>query len=149
LESGRLPPRLKTWSLSHKPEEQAKENASPSLALQAHGRGGPRRLLLEFQVPITHGVQVFLDLVPSRPLGQDVVLHLPAPQGASFPTESLVGYRVEGRQAELVQYLGVTGFNVEEFALTWQSAGVDDPGPPERAYRFQRAPGAAPLLKLN
>jgi hypothetical protein len=129
LESGRLPPRLKTWGIS--------------------GQGGPRRLLLEFQVPITHGVQVFLDLVPSRPLGQDVVLHLPAPQGASFPTESLVGYRVEGRQAELVQYLGVTGFNVEEFALTWQSAGVDDPGPPERAYRFQRAPGAAPLLKLN
>jgi hypothetical protein len=108
------------------------------------------QLVLEFQVPITTGVQVFLDLVPRRPLGTSIVLPLPTPEGASFAAEGLLGYRVEGRQAELVQYQGVTGFNAEEFAtLHWQAAGVDDPGPPERAYRFQRGPGAAPLLRLN
>jgi hypothetical protein len=113
------------------------------------GPANQRRLIVELQVPVTNGVQIFLDLVPSKPFGASVVLPLPTPEEATFAGESFIGYRVEGRQAELVQYLGVTGLHPEEFALNWQSAGVDDPGPPERAYRFQRGPGAAPLLRLN
>jgi hypothetical protein len=130
LSGAGLPPRLREWKVA-----------------DAAGR---RQLQLKFQSPVSAGVEVFLELVPTLPLGPSVTLALPVPQGTSLPTEGLVGYRVEGRQADLVDYLRVTGIHPEEFALVWQSAGTDDRGPPpERAYRFQRGPEGAPLLRLN
>src|SRR5205807_1382014 len=81
-----------------------------------------RQLVLEFAVPVTTGVQVFLDLVPSLPLQPNTALPTPTPQRVSFPTEGLLGFRVDGRQATLVRSLGLTGYNPDEFAGLWQNA---------------------------
>jgi hypothetical protein len=128
--SGPVPP-LKGWRLA--------------------GAGENRALQLDFQFPLTHGVQIFLELVPTAPLERSITLSLPTPQGTT-PTPSLdnyVGYRVEGLEAELVEYRRVTGVEPFIFAGRWQLAGTEDPGPPQRAYTFQSGPGGAPFLRLN
>src|SRR5262249_54826400 len=43
------------------------------------GTGNQRQLHLEFAFPVTTGVQVMLELVPSQPLGPSVLLPLPTP----------------------------------------------------------------------
>jgi len=135
VESGPLPasgpvPPLKQWQLT--------------------GAGNQRRLQLEYQFPVTHGVQVFLELVPSVPREASISLSLPTPEGtpATSSLDSYVGYRVEGCQAELLEYRRVTGIDPDTFSARWQLAGTEDPGPPEKAYAFRRGPAGAPLLRL-
>ncbi|HLN30033.1 MAG TPA: hypothetical protein VK395_19985 [Gemmataceae bacterium] len=135
VESGPLPasgpvPPLKQWQLTR--------------------AGNQRQLQLEYQFPVTHGVQVFLELVPSGPREPDISLSLPTPEGtpAASSLDSYVGYRVEGCQAELLEYRRVTGIDPETFSARWQLAGTEDPGPPEKAYAFRRGPAGAPLLRL-
>jgi hypothetical protein len=123
-----LAARLKDWRLS--------------------GTGRERRLTLEFQGPVAEGMQVFLELVPGLAFRPGEPLPLPAPRDAAA-RESLMAYRVEGVQATVVENRRVTGRRPEEFHEAWAAAGVEDPGPPEKAFVFLRAAGAGPLLRLR
>jgi hypothetical protein len=126
--SGGPSPRLKEWS---------------STAME-----GKRRLRLDFQGPVTEGVQVFLELLPRRPLASDAALPLPAPLQAA-PREGLLAFRTEGLDATVAEVRRLNGREPAVFHRAWQLAEVEDPGPPAMAYTFHRAAGAAPLLRLN
>jgi hypothetical protein len=124
-----LPPRLRDWSVSE--------------------HAGRRKLELRFQMPITDGVQVYLDLVPLEPAQAIVTLPLPAPEGAAAARDSLLAYRVNGVRADLVDFVGVSAVEPEVFTTEWQTAATEDPGMPERAFSFRRTAGRAPALRLG
>ena len=121
-------PRLKSWTIAL---EQSQ-----------------RRLRLEFQSPLTSAVQVFVELVPTQPIGSHPVLSLPSPQGADS-TEGLLAFRVDRLQASVFEHRRITGIEPRLFSSTWRLAGGDDPGMPERSYSFRRASGAGPYLQLE
>jgi hypothetical protein len=120
--------RLKAWRLS--------------------GTGATRRLTLDFVGPVADEMQVFLELVPGLAFRPDAPLPFPAPRDAA-PLEGLVAYRAEGVQAALVENRRVTGRRAEEFHDAWAASGVEDPGPPEKAFVFLRAAGAGPFVRLR
>lgn len=123
-----LGPRLKDWTIT--------------------GSAAERRLCLEFQPPVTSGVQVLLELVPRLPLGPNAVLSLPTPEGVSFK-EGLLAYRLQGLQASVTQFRGLREEDPAFFESHWHPAGTEYPGVPERAYRFLRAAGGAPSLHVE
>jgi hypothetical protein len=128
LAGGGVHPRLKEWSSS--------------------AVGDNRRLRLELQGPVTEGVQVFLELLPRRPLPSGTPLPLPAPVQA-VPQEGLLAFRAEGLEASVAEVRRLNGREPEVFHRAWQGAEVEDPGTPAMAYTFHRAAGAAPMLRLN
>ena len=77
------PPRLQAWSVSR--------------------TGRQRHLQVQFQQPITAGVQLTLELVPRLPLGPNVLLPVPRPMDAQpleeKGAEPLLAYHVEGWSA--------------------------------------------------
>jgi hypothetical protein len=109
---------------------------------------GPRRLKLDFQGPVTTGVQVLLDLVPARPPGgAREVLPLPTPLGAE-PTTGYLAYRLDRLTGELKTYLRVRPIDPPEFARRWKDARGTAPAPVTYACVFGRKPGA-PALGLE
>jgi hypothetical protein len=125
--AGSSAPRLKDWLLS--------------------GTGSSRQLHLIFQAPVTNQVQVFLELVSRVPIESPAALSLPSPQGAA-PTDGLLAYRVEGRQAALLERRDLRTMPVADFLAMWPS-GTETPAAPDQAFRFLRPPGGAPALKLH
>jgi hypothetical protein len=107
----------------------------------------PYRLRLDFQGPVTTGVQVLLDLVPRRPLDAREVLPLPAPLGAEATTGYLA-YRLDGLEGEPKTFLRVKPIDVPEFARRWKAARGSAPPPLTYACLFGRKP-AAPALGLD
>ncbi|HLJ98123.1 MAG TPA: hypothetical protein VKU02_33495 [Gemmataceae bacterium] len=112
------------------------------------GSAGQRRLRLAFQGPVTNTVQVLLELVPRRPPAQTAALSLPTPEGVSF-RDGFLAYRVVGLQDSVADSRGVLGIEPAVFESQWQPAGTEYPGPPARAYHFQRAAGSEPYLRLD
>jgi hypothetical protein len=112
------------------------------------GKPPARRLRLELQGPVTQGVQVFLDLVPTRPWEPGAALPLPNP--VDVPSEEgLLAFRAEGFAVGGVTTLRLAGRSPAAFHRTWQGFDVEDPGVPERAYAFRRPGGGAPTLRLR
>jgi hypothetical protein len=111
-------------------------------------QAGQKRLHLEFQTPISNGVQAFVELVPRRMFGRNTVLVMPEPLAAES-VDSYLAFRVEGRGVSPEDYQGITEIPAEQFTRRWQGAGTEDPGPPDRAFTFRRRPGAGPLLRLG
>lgn len=111
--------------------------------------GTRRQLHLDFQWPVTTGVQVTLDLVPRSPLGPGTELALPSPLGVQTSEGGYLAYRVEGLEASGVEWRRVTGIDPKQFRQVWQAFGLEDPGRIEHAYSFRRAGGAAPFLRLD
>jgi hypothetical protein len=105
------------------------------------------RLRLDFQAPITTGVQVVLDLVPRRPLDPGEVLPLPAPLGAE-PTSGYLAYRLDGLVGEPSTYLRVRPIEPADFARRWKEARGIAPAPLTYACVFGRKP-ASPALGLE
>jgi hypothetical protein len=134
LEASALPgsrqpaPRVKQWNLS--------------------GSGKSRQLWIEFQVPVTVGAQILLELVSTDPVGATAILSLPTPKAVTG-SEGFLAYRVAERKSSLVEYRRVTGLEPAIFADLWQSALAEDPGPLENAYTFRRVGDASPFLRLN
>jgi hypothetical protein len=126
--TGALWPRLKDWTV--------------------FGAGGERRLRLVLQAPVTSNVQLLLELVPRLPLAHGAVLPLPTPLGVSFG-DGLLAFRVKGLQSSVADSRGVMSIEPADFEPHWQPAGTEYPGLPERAYRFHRASGTAPFLRLD
>src|SRR5439155_10356890 len=132
---GRGPaPRLKEWRVS--------------------GSDGKRQLRIEFQSPVTLGVQLALELVPRRPFRSDITLPLPTPLGAQWAEERdgqlpLLAFRVEGLEIKAVDPLRLTGVPTEDFTTFWQTAGRDEPETPARAFSFRRMLSGAPVLRLR
>src|SRR5205085_1017582 len=85
-----------------------------------------RQLQLEFQAPVTTGVQVFFELLSTEPLRPSVTLSLPAPEGAASG-DCLLAYRAPGLRATLAEYRRLTGVDTKVFAGKWQGAAADDP----------------------
>jgi hypothetical protein len=112
------------------------------------GTGAGRRLTLDFQGPVTEGVQVFLELVPGLAFRPTAPLPLPAPRDA-VAEEGLLGYRTEGLEASLGEIRRLKGDKPEDFHGYWLTTGAEDPGPPEKAFVFVRAGGAGPFLQLH
>ncbi|HMC88832.1 MAG TPA: hypothetical protein VKI17_04760, partial [Gemmataceae bacterium] len=128
---GSLAPKLKQWTVA--------------------GVGNERRLHLEFQAPITNGVQVALELLSSVPPGPVVALALPRPLGAAPAAgASYIGYRVQGWQAEPGQFNRITGIQQDEFNQLWELAEPEDREVrADRAYSFRRTPDGDPSLQLQ
>src|SRR5207244_13617338 len=59
-----------------------------------------RRLRVEFQSPLTSPRQLFIELVPTRPIGPRLELALPSPVDAAS-AESFLAFRFEGRRASI------------------------------------------------
>jgi hypothetical protein len=128
LPGGSTTPRLRDWHI-----------------IENNGR---RHLHLRLQSPITSGCQVSLELVPHTPLGSPVALEVPTPEQAGS-TVGYLAYRVQGSSAQVASFSRVTGIEPDDFAALWQRTGVEDPGLPERAYRFQRSPAGGPVVQLR
>ncbi len=111
-------------------------------------KGTQKLLHLEFQIPVTTNVLLFLELVSRLPLGPTAELALPTPLDVSF-TEGFLAYRGGGRRIDPIEYRRITGIDPDEFAEEWQSAGRDEAGILKRAYRFRRTPGGGPFLRLD
>ncbi|TMQ31969.1 MAG: hypothetical protein E6K70_21130, partial [Planctomycetota bacterium] len=115
------------------------------------GLGGERRLRLEFQAPVTNGVQVALELLSSVPPGPVVALALPRPlDAAPAAGASYIGYRVQGWQAEPGQFNRITGIQQDEFNQLWELAEPEDREVrADRAYSFRRTREGDPSLQLQ
>jgi hypothetical protein len=101
------------------------------------------RLRIEFQTPLTTGVQVFVELLSRKPATTQAALALPMPVAAAS-SGGMLAYHVGRFGASLKESLGFTGVDLKSFVTQWQSAGVDDPGILGRAFSFRR-PAGAPL----
>jgi hypothetical protein len=113
-------------------------------------QGGERRLELHFQLPLSEGVQVNLELVPLKPKKTAVTMPLPRPEGVAATTaDSFLAYRVDGAGSELADFAGVSAVEPQAFLTEWQATEMEDPGPPEHAFRFRRAAGSTPMLRLR
>jgi hypothetical protein len=125
--SGKPEPRLQDWRVT---------------------AGPPRRLQLDFQAPVTAGVQVVLDLVPRRPLASREVLPLPAPVDAEA-TGGALAYRLDGIKGDLKTFLRVNPIEPEQFVRRWRAARGSAPAAsPAYACTFERRP-AGPALGLD
>jgi hypothetical protein len=124
------PPRLRDWSVSEE--------------------GGERKLKLRFQLPLNDGVQVFLELLPLEPEPAILTLPLPRPAEApAAPADSLLAYRVEGAHAELADFAGVSAVESQVFENEWRATEREIPGTAAHAFRFRRAAGGTPMLRLR
>jgi hypothetical protein len=133
VEVARLPgagtePRLQQWNRSH--------------------TGARRGVRLEFQGPVTEGVQVFVELVPVRPFGPEVALPALTPRDVQF-AEGLLAYRVEGLEATVIDDRRLPPRDAESLHRVWQTAKLEDPGPLERAFGFRRTAGETPSVRLR
>lgn len=133
---GPVAPRLKQWLIAQ--------------------QNGGRVLELEFQGPVTHSVQVTMDLVPRQPFGRTAVLPFLTPRDAKPAPQGFLAYRTEGLRAALAQYHAITGIDkpaelTEAFAKSmaspWRQARQEDLGQPTRA--FWRAKGGLLTLTLT
>jgi hypothetical protein len=114
---------------------------APRLRWQVKEEGPARRLHLDFQAPVTGGVQVTLELVPRQPFGRTVVLPFPTPLDVQLG-QSFLAYRTEGVEASVANHHAITGIERDQLAKTfedsfaqpWRSARQDDPRPPTRAF---------------
>lgn len=135
LEAGRLPgsaaeeatPRLRHWRLS--------------------GAGAQRTLHVDLLRPAAAGVQLNVELIPSRPFGQHPELFVPRPLEAES-TQSFLAYRTEGVGTTVREHRGLRADINAGFAAFWQAAGQPEVGPGVHAYAFNSASGA-PLLRLE
>ena len=111
---------------------------------------GPQssRLRLEFQTPLTTGVQVFVELLSRKPATTQAALALPTPVAVAS-SGGMLAYHVGRFGASLKESLGFTGVDLKSFVTQWQSAGVDDPGSLGRAFSFRRSAGAPLSLHLD
>jgi hypothetical protein len=126
--TGGLWPRLKDWTVA--------------------GTGSQRRLRLEFQVPVTNQVQVWLELVPRLPLTHRAVLSLPAAQGVSFG-EGWLAFRASGLSSSITESRGLEEVEPKLFERHWESAATEYPGLPQRAYHYIHASADVPFLRLD
>jgi hypothetical protein len=111
--------------------------------------GAPnKRLRLDFQSPLTSGVQVSLELLNRAPATNQATLALPTPLGANS-SGGMLAYHVGRGEAVLKESLGFTGVDLESFSALWQKAGVEDPGAPTRAFSFRRSSGQALTMHLE
>jgi hypothetical protein len=102
-----------------------------------------RRLLVNFEQPVTGQVTLNLEMVPPA-FGQksSVLLPLPAPLQGESGT-GLLGYRLDAAEIRrsAQNLVAVLSINAEDFEQQWkkQNAPSLPPGAPvSRAYRFQR-----------
>jgi hypothetical protein len=135
------------------PQDETEE-AGPRLRQWSVAGGGAQRALhLEFQRPVTGGVQVVLELITRRPFGPTTALPLPVPLKARTPDgaaqESFLAYRVTGLKARLVGSLGITGVHPTEFTKFWRAARMGDPGPELSTFRFRRTTGGSILARVE
>ena len=128
-------------------------------SLQNGGAGGLRdwgsvqgpqssRLRLEFQTPLTTGVQVSFELLSRKPATTHAVLALPTPVAAAS-SGGMLGFHLGPRGASLTESLGFTGVDLKSFVTEWQSAGAGDPGLLGRAFSFRRSATASPTMHLD
>jgi hypothetical protein len=109
-----------------------------------------RELRLQFQAPLTASVQVYLDLVSSKPLAAQVSLSLPTPvDAAPAATDSYLGVRVQDPSAEPIEFNRITGIQPEVFNAVWQAADTEERILVQRAYSFRRAGAGGPVLRLG
>ncbi len=109
------------------------------------GQGPNRRLVVNFHRPVTGGIQVILELVPLAPVGPGgVTLALPRPLGAECRPGALA-YRLKGLEVQELpaQHLSLATLKPATFARDWPVRQTNDPGPPTRAYSFQRPRGVS------
>lgn len=121
---------------------------------QVVGAGDSRRLQLEFQEPVSAGVQVVVELIASRPLVTPVNLPLPLPLDVHWAEEKdeqlpLLAFQAEGLTTTVIEHLRLTGIRPEDFLATWSQAGQANMPPLAGAYSFRRKAGAAPLLRVQ
>jgi hypothetical protein len=125
VEAGPLPdgpsaPRLKEWLLRQE--------------------GAGRRLVLEFQGPVTHGVQITIEFLPGQPFGRTAKLPFPAPLDAK--EDGFFAYRTEGLDARVGQFFAMKGIEkpmvaapfAEWMAGPWRLARQEDLGEPTRTF---------------
>jgi hypothetical protein len=134
--------------------ENGTEDSGPRLQdWRLEGIDPGRQLHLEFQRPITGGVQVMLELVPRRPLATRFDLPLPAPR-ATRPAEGpgqepLLAYHAAGLQVQVASHLRIAAADRQAFADAWRAAGMGEPSPDTHAYSFQRTAAGPPFLRLD
>jgi hypothetical protein len=139
VEAGSLPggsaaPRLKEWVLREE--------------------GGARRLRIEFQSPVTGGVQVTLELVPRQPFGATANLPFPTPLEAQGG-RAFLAYRTDGVTASVAAHRGITGIDraalaegfAENLGQPWRQARQEELAPPAQA--FWRVRGGMLTLALT
>jgi hypothetical protein len=103
--------------------------------------GGARRLRLEFHTPVTHSVEVTLELVPRQPFTRTAILPFPTPLDAK-QVQGFLAYRTEGVEAAVAQHHAITGDKkevldrafTEMMARPWRRARDQDLSEPTRAY---------------
>jgi hypothetical protein len=121
---------------------------------QVVGSGDARRLQLEFQEPVSAGVQVSLELIAARPLGTPVSLPLPLPLDVHWAEEKdeqlpLLAVLAEQLTTQVIEHLRLTGIRSEDFLSVWSRANRPETAPLAAAYSFRRKPGGAPLLRVQ
>ena len=134
-----LPRELEVYSAEAGP--LANGPPAPRLRWLVRDEGPSRRLVLEFQGPVTGGVQVTLVLVPRQPFGRAVLLPFPTPLGAQLD-QSFLAYRTDGLEASMSNHHAITGIErdrlaktfAESFAQPWRSARQEDLALPARAF---------------
>lgn len=135
------------------PQDEAEETGPRLRQWTVEGSGPRRRLHLEFQRPVTGGVQVVLELIARQPFGPTAVLPLPVPLKARTPDgaaqESFLAYRTTGLKARLVGSLGITGIRPSAFTGFWRAARMGDPGPELATFRFRRTAGGSLLARVE
>jgi hypothetical protein len=112
-----------------------------------------RRLRVQFHTPVTGQVQMILELVPRLSAGPTALrLSLPTPLQARL-LPGLLAYRKGLREVTERdhQNIGVTSIEVNNFARAWRKAvpAAKDPGPPTRAYSFERKQPQGAVLWLG
>jgi hypothetical protein len=129
--SARVPIRLKDWRL--------------------RGKGGERRLEVEFQGPVSGEVQLTLHLAPRGPLQARDTLPLPAPRQTQS-NQRLVACQVSGLEAFISEHAGFVAMDPRDFARLWKAAGKVEPRaswPPMKAYAFERGANGQPELPVR
>jgi hypothetical protein len=113
---------------------------APRLSWRVMDEGG-RRLQLDFQGPVTVGVQVLLVLVPRQPFGRTVTLPFPTPLEAQLG-QGFLAYRTDGVEASMANHHAISGIEreqlaktfAESFAQPWKAVRQEDVPAPTRAF---------------
>src|SRR5262249_61075264 len=72
---------------------------------------------------------------------------VPGPSAAAA-AEAWLPARTGGLEAAIGEHLRLRGREPDVFHRAWVDSQIEDPGPPEKAFTFQRA-GGAPVLRLD